>query len=248
LKAPAVAARLLGALLAGALVVRPLAHGVPSQLFLIYNGQLLLGLVAGAGLVQLLHPPRGLREIAVASAVALAAVPPIDHLARAVPAALRADAEAAAWTPTPVERDYADGLAWLRAHASRDAVVWADNPSLLLSALGELRLYYENGLYTARAWRVEPGREPWPERVALQERLLRRPDAAAVAEARRAVGRGPRLLVVADAVQSRVEAGLVHASVGAVPPRLLLPEELFARRFQNAALHVYEAREDRPPR
>jgi hypothetical protein len=79
--------------------------------------------------------------------------------------------------------------------------------------------------------------------VALQQRLLRRPDDDAVAEARRAVGPGPRLLVVADAVQSRIQAGFVVASVGGVPSRLLLPDELFARRFRNGALHVYEARE-----
>jgi hypothetical protein len=236
--------------LVGAGVAASLLLDVPglSQLFLLYNGQLLLGLFAGAGLAQALRRPRGLPEIAAASALALAALPTVDHLARALPAAHRADAAAAAWTPSPVERDYSEGLAWLRAHASRGAVVWADNPSLLLSAFGEVRLYHENGLYSARAWRVGPSREPWPERVALQERLLRRPDAAAVAEARRAVGPGPRLLVVADAVQSRVEAGLVVASLGAVPPRFLLPEELFTRRFRNGALHVYEAREDDPRR
>lgn len=79
--------------------------------------------------------------------------------------------------------------------------------------------------------------------MALQERLLRRPDAGAVAEARRAVGSGPRLLVVADAVQSRVEAGFVRASLGAVPRRRLFPEDLFELRFVNDALQVYEARE-----
>jgi hypothetical protein len=236
--------------LVGAGVAASLLLDVPgfSQLFLLYNGQLLLGLFAGAGLAQALRRPRGVPGIAAASVLALAALPTADHLARALPAAHAADATAAAWTPSPVERDYSEGLAWLRAHASHDAVVWADNPSLFLSAYGEVRLYYENGLYSARAWRVGPSQEPWPERVELQERLLRRPDAAAVAEARRAVGAGPRLLVVADAVQSRVEAGLVVASLGAVPTRLLLPEGLFTRRFRNGAMHVYEAREDEPPR
>ena len=148
----------------------------------------------------------------------------------------------APWLPA------AEGLAWLRAHASRDAVVWADNPSLLLSAFGELRLYHENGLYSPRARRVGPSREPWPERVALQQRLLSRPDAAAVAEARRAMGPGPRLLLVADAVRPRIEAGFVVASVGAVRSHLLFPGDLFTRRFRNGALHVYEAREGDPHR
>jgi hypothetical protein len=156
---------------------------------------------------------------------------------------VRADLAAAAHAPSSVERDYAAGLAWLRAHASRDAVVFADNPSLLLSAIGEVRLYYENGLYTARAWQVGPSREPWPERVALQQRLLRRPEADAIAEARRAVGRGPRLLVAADAVPSRVEAGFVYAAPGPVPKHRFFPAELFARPYASGTLQVYEARE-----
>ena len=170
-------------------------------------------------------------------------MPSLDQLGRALPAACRLDAAALAHQAAPAERDYARGLAWLRSHASTDAVVWADNPSLLLSALGEVRLYYENGLYTARAWRVGPGREPWPERAALQERLLRRPDRAVLDEARRAIGPGPRLLVVADAVQSSVEAGFVHVSLGAVPRGRLFPQELFELRFVNDAMQVYEARD-----
>ena len=150
---------------------------------------------------------------------------------------------AAAHVPAAVERDYAAGLAWLRQHASRDAVVFADNSSLLLSAIGEVRLYYENGLYTARAWRAAPGREPWPERVALQERLLRRTDLAAVAEARSAVGPGPKLLIAADAVQSRIEAGFVRAEVGPVASWRLFPAELFERPYASSTLQVYAARE-----
>jgi hypothetical protein len=214
-----------------------------SQLFLLYNGQLLLCLFAGAGLARAARWPRGLFEAAIAVLLAIAALPTVHHLARALPAGLRADAAAAASTASPVARDYAEGLAWLRDRASRDAVVFADNPSLLLSAFGEIRLYYETGLYTARAWQVGPSREPWPERAALQERLLRRPDAAAVAEARRVVGPGPRLLVVADAVVSRIESGFVLAAPGPVPRRRLLPTDLFNVRFANRALHVYEVRE-----
>ena len=106
-----------------------------------------------------------------------------DGSRRALPAIVASDAAGFARAPAPMPDEYARGLGWLRAHASRDAVVFADNPSLLLSAFGEVRLYYETGLYTARAWEVGPEREPWPERAALQERLLRRPDPDAVAEA-----------------------------------------------------------------
>jgi len=213
-----------------------------SQLFFVYNGQLLLALFAGAALVEAWRRPRRASEWATLAVLALALAPTLEHLGSALPAVLRADADATAYQPRPVERDYAAGLAWLRAHASRDAVVWADNSSLLLSALGEVRLFYENGAYSARAWRVAEGQEPWPERVELQERLLRRPDAATLAEARRATGPGRRLLVVADSVQSSVEEGVVGARLGAVPRRRLFPESLFDLLFVNGAMQVYEAR------
>jgi hypothetical protein len=213
-----------------------------SQLFLLYNGQLVLCLFAGAALSAAWRPPRSAVDLAIVAALALAAVPPLVGLARSLPAAARADAAAVEWTPSPVLRQYADGLAWLRAHAARDAVVFADNPSLLLSGMGETRLFYENGLFTARAAQAGPSRDPWPERTALQERLLRRPDAAAVAQARRAAGEASRLLVVADSVQSRIESGYVFAAPGEVPPRRFFPEPLFERAFANGAMQVYVAR------
>ena len=230
---------------AGTALVASLLVDAPglSQLFLAYNGQLLLCLFAGGGLsLALARAPRRLAGHAAGLLLALAALPSVAMVARALPAMLAADVASFGRAPAPITEEYARGLGWLRAHASRDAVVFADNPSLLLSAFGEVRLYYETGLYTARAWEVGPGREPFPERAALQERLLRRPDPGAVAEARRAVGPQARLLVVADAVQSRVDAGFVLASPGRVPGRRLFPEDLFELRFANAALHVYEAR------
>lgn len=213
-----------------------------SQLFLLYNGQLLLCLVGGAGLARALTRPRRVADSVWAVLLVLAAVPSVTMVARMLPAMAASDIQAAGRIPSPITDEYGRGLAWLRAHASRDAVIFADNPSLLLSAIGELRLYYETGLYTARAWEVGPGREPWPERAALQERLLRRPDRDAIAEAFRALAPRDRLLIVADSVQSTVESGFVLATPGRVPGKRLFPEELFELRFANAALHVYEAR------
>ena len=214
-----------------------------SQLFALYNGQLLLSLFAGAGLV--LAARSAPRRPFVFAGLALCALPSLDGLARTLPAAASATALAATRRPDPVLGDFAAGLEWLRAHAT-DGVVFADDPSFLLSALGEVRLYYENGLFTARGLGAAGSGEPFPERAALQQRLLRRPDAAVVAEARRAVGPRSRLLVVADAVQSRIEAGLIYAAPAPVPPRLFFPDELFARPFANGAMHVYEARDSAP--
>jgi hypothetical protein len=225
--------------LAASLVVS--APGL-SQLFLLYNGQLLLALFAGAAFVEASARPRRLADGLRITLLALATIPALDHVAVALPELLDQDRESAAYVRQPVEREYAAGLAWLRAHAAADAVVWADNPSLLLSALGEVRLYYENGTYSARAWRVPEGEDPWPERTALQERVLRHPDAQVLAQARRAMGPGRRLLIVADSVQSSVDDGIVGPTLGPVSQRRLFPESLFDLRFVNGAMQVYEAR------
>lgn len=217
-----------------------------SQLFLAYNGQLLLCCLAGAGIVQATALRARAARAAALALILLAALPSLAMLARAVPATLAADASSRGRALSPVERDYVRGLAWLRARAAADAVVFADNPSLLLSSFGEVRLFYENGLYTARAWEVAPGQDPYPDRAALQERLLRGADAEALEAARRAAGARPRVVVVADNVQSRIEAGFVRAAVGPVPRRRLFPEALFELRYSNAAMHVYEARRTAP--
>ena len=213
-----------------------------SQLFFLYNGQVLLALFAGAAVVESFTLPRRLADGLAAAVLVLATVPTLDHVGVALPELLDKDREDARYVRSPVEAEYAAGLDWLRENASRDAVVWADNPSMLLSALGEVRTYYENGTYSARAWHVAEGQEPWPERVALQQRLLRRPDAVALAEARRALGPGPRLLIVADSVQASVDDGIVGPTLAAVPRRRFFPDELFELRFVNGAMQVYEAR------
>jgi hypothetical protein len=217
-----------------------------SQLFLLYNGQLLLCCFAGAGIGLALAARGRASRWAAVVLLLVAAAPSIAMLARAVPATVAADAASRGRTLSPVQADYVRALAWLRAEASRDCVVFADNPSLLLSAFGEVRLYYESGLYTARGREVGPSREPFPERVAVQERLLRHPDGATAASAWRTLDPGARLLVVADAVPSRVEAGFVLADPRPVAGRRLFPAALFDLRFANSAMQVYEARPPAP--
>lgn len=217
-----------------------------SQLFFAYNGHALLALFAGAGAVLACARPFRARPLAALALVLVFALPALESAARLVPQAVRGDLAAASAEPLPAIADYLAGLAWLRGHATRDAVVFADNPSLLLSAFGEVRLYYETGLYSPQGWekRWAGDLEPFPERAALQERLLRRPDAAALDAARRAVRPGTRLLVVADAVPSRIERGFLHALPGRVPARRFFPEALFDVAFANGSMHVYEARQD----
>jgi hypothetical protein len=152
--------------------------------------------------------------------------------------------------PDRLHADYLAGLRWLRAHATRDTVVFADNPTLVLSALGEVRLFYESGVYTPRWWMQ--GRaghvEPYPERAALQERLLRSPDLGAVEAAHRSVNPGQRLLIVADFMTSESVSGLLMPTPGPVAPYRIFPEPRFRLLFANSAMHVYQALADADPR
>lgn len=209
-----------------------------SQLFFLYNGQLPLAALAGGGLARALRPRPAL---ALLLALGAAAIPSLEKGGSVLLRRPALDLAAASRQTAPVVQDYAAGLAWLRLHAATNGVVFADNPSLLLSAFGECRMYYETGIYTPRAWeRLWQGaHEAYPERAAFQENLLRRPTASTIAAARALFPPPARILVVADNVQSRVEGGLVVVSVGPVPRRPLLPQAWFHPLFANDAMHVY---------
>jgi hypothetical protein len=212
------------------------AHGI-SQLFFLYNGQVLLAILAGGALVQALRRPPSLGLLAL---LGLFALPSLEKAGRFLLSGPVEDYRSAARERGGTAREYAAGLAWLRAHAARGAVVFADNPSLLLSAFGECRLYYETGLYTPRGWerRWEGANEPYPERAAFQEALLRRPSPETIAEALRLFPAPVEVLVVADSVQSRIESGFLEVDIGPVPARPLLPPP-FRSAFANRVMHVY---------
>jgi len=229
----------LGVALAGVGPVLLLGAQTLDPLFFLYNGQLLLAVLAGGGLVRAMRGRPTSWGLVIA--LGLAALPSLHKAGRVLLARPGLDQGAAARAPGSTIEDYASGLAWLRAHAVGDVVVFADNPSLLLSAFGECRMYYETGLYSPRG-REEPWegrREPYPERAAFQEALLRRPGSAVVSAALRLFPPPVDVLVVADSVQSRIQAGLLEVAIGPVPAPPLLPPPWFRPVFVNRALHIY---------
>ncbi len=234
----------LGAIAAGVMPALLFDAQGLSQLFFLYNSQLLLAALAGAVLVRAL---RSRASPALLVALGVAAIPALVKGSHVLVRRPALDHAAATRVLGPMLRDYAAGLTWLRGHAARDGVVFADNPSLLLSAFGECRMYYETGIYTPRGWEQawQGEREAYPERAAFQEELLRRPDPEVVAAARARFAPPAALLVVADNVQSRIEGGLVAVTVGPVPRRLLLPPAWFHLVFANDAIHVYRLNEAR---
>jgi hypothetical protein len=212
------------------------AHGI-SQLFFLYNGQVLLAILAGGALAQALRRPL---SVALLALFGLVALPSLAKAGRFLISGPADDYRAATRARGSTTQEYASGLAWLRAHAARSAVVFADNPSLLLSAFGECRLYYETGLYTPRGWdrRWEGANEPYPERASFQEALLRRPTPEVMGEALRLFPPPLEVLVVADSVQSRIQSGFLEVGIGPVPARPLLPPP-FRPAFANRVMHVY---------
>jgi hypothetical protein len=212
------------------------AYGL-SQLFFLYNGQVLLALFAAAGIVVTLREGRRL-----SGALLLGASLPCLQLAGGGPLqAHREDRQARTRQWTGAEAQYARGLAWLRAHAARDSVVLADNGSLYLSAFGECRLFYESGLYSPLGdlAGTPSADHAYAERVELQNRLLRSPGREVVEAV---VGRfppGTTVRIVADSVQTSLRDGIEVAKIGPIPGRRLFPGELFELEFANAAMHVY---------
>lgn len=227
----------LGVAATGALLGLSLDAFGLSQLFFFYNGQVMLALFAGAGIVLALREGRQLSRIFLLGS----GLPALLFAARGPLDAHREDRRVQARDWTEAEAQYAKGLAWLRANAAEDSVVLADNGSLYLSAFGECRMFYESGLYsplgdiggTASADRA------YPERVDLQDRLLRGPGRENVKAVVDRFPAGTKVRIVADSVQTKLREGIEDADIAPIPSRRFFPSELFALEFANAAMHVY---------
>jgi hypothetical protein len=238
----------LAALLAGAGPALILHAAGFSQLFFLYNGQLLLALFGAAGLLAALRRWRS--SPVLIPLLALLSAPSLGLSLGLVMSNLRWDLGSPRHRPPELVRDYARGLAWLRAHAAQ-SVVFADNPSFLLSAFGECRTFYESGQFTQRGLRElwRGAAEPFPERVELQQRFLFHPDPTIARQVRDQFPSGTTVRVVADAVQSQVVNGQMVVSIGSVSARRLFPPSLFELELVSPTMHVYrlKAPGDLPP-
>jgi hypothetical protein len=207
-----------------------------SQLFFLYNGQLLLAVLGGPALAALARRPR----LLPAALLLPFALPPALRVAREVPAGLSRDSDARESRPAPLARRYREGLDWLRLRSAPDAVVVAAPGAMLVSVFAERRAFYETGFFTARGHRERWAgvSEPFPERVAGARRLLAAPSAA---EARRVLAghaQPPEVYVLRDNAERIEEPGWSAVSIRPLPREEARPEEATIV-FANEALRIY---------
>jgi hypothetical protein len=211
-----------------------------SQLFFLYNGQILLAIGGAAFLVGAFRGPR--RPAALASAMLLAALfalPMARHGVLAAVDSLDTDARLSTAEPRPVAREYVAGLDWLRSHSPSDAVVVTRHGALVVSPFAERRCYYETGFFSPRGHRLrwKGIGEPYPERIALRTRLADGDDDA-LPGIETAVGPGVDVFLLQDDVSVAPGfTGWLSVRIGEVTG--VPPPRVGALLFQNAALRIY---------
>jgi hypothetical protein len=219
-----------------------------SQLFFLYNGQVLLAILGGAALAGAFRSPGQGRWVAAALLLLAFGLPMAERGATALAEGLARDRRMASLVPAPPVRLYNEGLAWLRRHAPTDAVVVTRHGAMVVSAYAERRSFYETGFFSPRghALRWSGHAEPYPERVAARDRLARAADPTVNAQVAAAAGAND-LLLVQDNVRRRGWPGLVQLEVGTlrgVPP---LPAAWASPAYENEAIRIYRIDRVAPP-
>lgn len=193
-RGPGAAALLAGVAGGVALAVAPRSEGLPVVVLYAAAAALLGGVVAvfALGLVDSRGAHARWAVLAVTTLLTAGAIDgPLDRLPTLVSRALRGTEavhrEANPATERGLTRELARGLAWVRDHTDEDAVLAVNNHLLVpagrdsryfyYSALAERRVFVESWDYTDTALaigleRVRQGRQPFPERVALNDSVF----------------------------------------------------------------------------
>ncbi len=211
-----------------------------SQLFFVYNGQVVLAVFGGAALASV-HRISSRRRNAVLLVLLPWAALPAWRALRGVVEGLRADWSAAHRSATAPAAQYREGLDWLRLNAATNAVVIADHSAMLVSSFAERRGFYETGSFTARAYRLGWSgiSEAYPERLEARGRFFRTPEALAGEGATGPEGEAECYLLV-DNIRIETTPGWTHVSIDALGPRgRVYPEPLATLDYANEALRVY---------
>ncbi len=208
-----------------------------SQLFFAYNGQIMLGVLGGGFVANAGRPGRG-RSLALIIC-ALGALPILAKMVHGVADGIERDASEARARPSDLEAQYSQALTFLRERTPHDSVVMGRPGSLLVSAFGERRSYYETGYFTARAHRLrgEGVLEAFPERAATLSALwsrVNRPDEPPVP-----LPTGAPVLFLLDALEPRQSPGWMAPLVQRIPPAANSQPENGVLLFGNSAAAIY---------
>lgn len=218
-----------------------------SQLFFFYNGQIALALLAGAALA------RRWSKWSV-SAVMLALLALVQALGVASEMQRNFERDVAAREPSPPLVDaYRAGLDWMRAEVPANALVVARHDSMLISAYGERRAFYESADYTgiaqdmrwiqkASGWGFRASiPNAFPERRATLDRFFADPSTTNRAALEDLAGEHGPLYVVVDAVRFRYGPKRGHwCDIGSVESDTQRFDAVFgAPVFANEAMRVY---------
>jgi hypothetical protein len=208
-----------------------------SQLFFLYNGQVMLAVLGGGFLVEAAREPR--RRLAALVLCGLGTLPVVMKAVWGVTTGLEGDVRQALLRPSPLERQYGQGLAFLREETPRDAVVVGRYGSLLVSAFAERRSFYETGYFTSHAHRLrqEGIGEAFPDRLAAQRAMWERPDRRLVTSVLGPLPGTPVLLFVDDVILDP-SAGWMSARLRPMR-RPSYPQGTAAPLFANGAVAVY---------
>jgi hypothetical protein len=204
-----------------------------------FGGQILLAVVGGGVVVRLVNRPR-LRWVAI-PALALVAAPMAKHAVGAALEGCGADLDAAVQPMPPEVARYTEGLDWIKANSSRDAVLVTRHSALATSIRSERRSFYAMGLFTAESHRLRSQgitQDPFPGLLALRLRAAAL-DPAAVRSVADLAGGHREVLVIIDAVEVAGEPGAnwlrVRSLAGTPPP----PPPGLALVFASDVMWVY---------
>jgi len=233
---------------AGAVPALFLAAPGFSQLFFLYDSQVVLALLASSCIAERWLPRRG-RSLAASLAIACFALPMLTGSARGVAEELARDVRPPPPEP-PVVEAYREGLDWIREHTPADALLLVRHRWILVSAFAERRAFYETDLFTPDRHRLRRGGNHdtgsvFPEHATLRKRAFSRAGGITLAEIDALVPGSRCVYVIHDDVQLVGRDQQLHYEIGPVPPATdPAPPGSPPPVFENQALRIFRLEGD----
>lgn len=224
------------------------APGV-SQLFFLYNSQLLLATLGGGLILRWLTPRRAVSIPGAVAAWALG-VPLLVGSWRAVVAGLQRDATRV--REPAIVTEYREGLGWIREHTSPDALFVTNHEFILISVWAERRSFHESTRSTpeslASRWREQsdgtlsighPSHPVFGKRSRLRRRAVISPDWLTFRRVGVVAEHVGEVYLLVDNVVLHSRHDSKSYVIGPVPDRRHRLGAAFKLVFENGTLRVY---------